>query len=44
MYRNRDAELKEHLELQMFNREAERIDAATKGHEAFLDYTDLGVR
>ncbi|CAI4223262.1 unnamed protein product [Auanema sp. JU1783] len=42
MYRQRDARLKEHLDLQLFNREAERIDATTKGHEAFLDYTDLG--
>ncbi|KAL6743755.1 hypothetical protein Aduo_016762 [Ancylostoma duodenale] len=42
MYRARDAQLKEQLDLQLFNREAERIDAATKGHEAFLDYDDLG--
>ncbi|VDM73344.1 unnamed protein product, partial [Strongylus vulgaris] len=42
MYRIRDAQLKEQLDLQLFNREAERIDAATKGHEAFLDYADLG--
>ncbi|XGW05367.1 hypothetical protein V3C99_016045 [Haemonchus contortus] len=42
MYRTRDAQLKEQLDLQLFNREAERIDAATKGHEAFLDYADLG--
>ncbi|VDM84082.1 unnamed protein product, partial [Strongylus vulgaris] len=43
MYRIRDAQLKEQLDLQLFNREAERIDAATKGHEAFLDYADLGL-
>ncbi|KJH48207.1 spectrin repeat-containing domain protein [Dictyocaulus viviparus] len=42
MYRVRDAKLKEQLDLQLFNREAERIDATTKGHEAFLDYADLG--
>ncbi|KAE9418301.1 hypothetical protein Angca_009245, partial [Angiostrongylus cantonensis] len=42
MYRMRDAQLKEQLDLQLFNREAERIDATTKGHEAFLDYADLG--
>lgn len=43
MYHARDGLLKEQLDLQLFNREAERIDATTKGHEAFLDYTDLGV-
>ncbi|CAD6193236.1 unnamed protein product [Caenorhabditis auriculariae] len=42
MYRNRNALLKQQLDLQLFNREAERIDAATKGHEAFLDFGDLG--
>ncbi|KAK6758912.1 hypothetical protein RB195_016254 [Necator americanus] len=42
MYRARDSQLKEQLDLQLFNREAERIDSATKGHEAFLDYADLG--
>ncbi|VDO69394.1 unnamed protein product [Heligmosomoides polygyrus] len=42
MYHARDGLLKEQLDLQLFNREAERIDATTKGHEAFLDYTDLG--
>ncbi|KAK6050214.1 hypothetical protein COOONC_12281 [Cooperia oncophora] len=42
MYRMRDGQLKEQLDLQLFNREAERIDAATKGHEAFLDFADLG--
>lgn len=43
MYRTKDSRLKEQLNLQLFNKEAERIDAATKGHEAFLDYTNLGV-
>ena len=38
MYRLKDAYLREQLDLQLFNREAERIDAATKGHEAFLDF------
>ncbi|WKY08955.1 hypothetical protein Q1695_001825 [Nippostrongylus brasiliensis] len=42
LYRARDSLLKEQLDLQLFNREAERIDATTKGHEAFLDYADLG--
>ena len=35
--------LNEMLDLQLFNTEAERIDAATKGHEAFLEITNLGV-
>ena len=43
MYRAKDSRLKEQLDLQLFNREAERIDAATKGHGAFLDYVNLGV-
>uniref|UniRef100_A0A7E4UVW3 Spectrin beta chain n=1 Tax=Panagrellus redivivus TaxID=6233 RepID=A0A7E4UVW3_PANRE len=30
------------FDLQTFNREADRIDALTKGHEAFLDIGDLG--
>uniref|UniRef100_A0A158QA40 Spectrin beta chain n=1 Tax=Enterobius vermicularis TaxID=51028 RepID=A0A158QA40_ENTVE len=34
--------LNEMLDLQLFNTEAERIDAATKGHEAFLEITNLG--
>ncbi|CAJ0961940.1 unnamed protein product, partial [Mesorhabditis belari] len=38
----KNAYLKQQLDLQLFNREAERIDAVTKGHEAFLDFKDLG--
>lgn len=34
--------LQQCVELQIFNREADKIDATTKGHEAFLEYTDLG--
>lgn len=34
--------LQQGVELQTFNREADKIDATTKGHEAYLDYTDLG--
>ncbi|XP_052847528.1 spectrin beta chain, non-erythrocytic 5 isoform X3 [Drosophila gunungcola] len=30
------------VELQMFNREADKIDATTKSHEAFLEYNNLG--
>jgi len=31
------------VDLQMFNREADKIDATTKSHEAFLEYNNLGV-
>lgn len=36
--------LQQCVKLQMFNREADKIDATTKSHEAFLDYVNLGVR
>lgn len=42
-WRHRDNEYRQLLELQVFNREAERIDALTKGQEAFLDINNLGV-
>ncbi|CAI2353897.1 unnamed protein product [Caenorhabditis sp. 36 PRJEB53466] len=42
LYRRRDTLLKQQLDLQLFNRESERIDAATKGHEAFLEFDNLG--
>lgn len=32
------------LALQIFNKEADHIDAATSGSEMFLEYTDLGVK
>lgn len=35
--------LQQCVELQVFNREADKIDATTKSHEAFLEYVDLGV-
>lgn len=35
--------LRQCMDLQLFNREADQIDAATRSHEAFLDYKDLGV-
>ncbi|XP_055694009.1 spectrin alpha chain, non-erythrocytic 1 isoform X2 [Lutzomyia longipalpis] len=31
------------LELQIFNREADKIDATTKSHEAFIEQKDLGT-
>lgn len=35
--------LQQCVELQIFNREADKIDATTKSHEAFLEYKNLGV-
>lgn len=35
--------LQQGVELQIFNREADKIDATTKAHEAFLEYTDIGA-
>jgi len=35
--------LQQCVELQVFNREADKIDATTKSHEAFLEYIELGV-
>ncbi|XP_055376264.1 spectrin beta chain, non-erythrocytic 1 isoform X2 [Condylostylus longicornis] len=34
--------LQQCVELQIFNREADKIDATTKGHESFLEYDTLG--
>lgn len=31
------------LQLQLFNKEADNIDAATSAHQAFLEFSDLGV-
>lgn len=35
--------LQQCLQLQMFNKEADKIDAATSSHNAFLELSDLGV-
>ena len=35
--------LEQCLQLQLFNREADNIDAATSAHQAFLEFSDLGV-
>lgn len=35
--------LQQCLNLQLFNREADQIDASTSGHEAFLEFNKLGV-
>uniref|UniRef100_A0A5S6R1A2 Spectrin beta chain n=1 Tax=Trichuris muris TaxID=70415 RepID=A0A5S6R1A2_TRIMR len=42
MWQNKRKVLGEMLDLQLFNREADHIDAATKGHEAFLEINDVG--
>ncbi|MFH4975130.1 hypothetical protein AB6A40_001839 [Gnathostoma spinigerum] len=42
MWKDKERVLKEMLDLQLFNTEAERIDAATKGHEDFLKLSNLG--
>lgn len=31
------------LQLQLFNKEADNIDAVTSAHQAFLEFSDLGV-
>lgn len=36
--------LKQCLQLQQFNKEADKIDASTSSHLAFLEFTDLGVK
>lgn len=35
--------LEQCLQLQLFNKEADNIDAATSAHQAFLEFSDLGV-
>ncbi|GCB67185.1 hypothetical protein scyTo_0012111 [Scyliorhinus torazame] len=41
-WKERNEKLQEGLELQHFNREADRIEATLSGHEAFLKISDLG--
>lgn len=43
LWQLKETHLEDMLELQLFSREADHIDAATKGHEAVLDLIDLGV-
>lgn len=35
--------LRQCLDLQLLNKEADNIDTTTSSHEAFLEFTDLGV-
>ncbi|KAI1720497.1 spectrin repeat domain-containing protein [Ditylenchus destructor] len=41
-WNDKDRQYRQLLQLQVFGREADRIDALTKGHEAFLDINGLG--
>nr|XP_002732400.1 PREDICTED: spectrin beta chain, non-erythrocytic 5-like [Saccoglossus kowalevskii] len=41
-WNRRNQKLHDCLDLAQFNREADHIDAITSGHEAFLEYNDLG--
>lgn len=43
LWQIKETHLEDQLELQLFSREADHIDAATKGHEAVLDLADVGV-
>lgn len=42
-YDEKGAWLRQCLDLQMLNKEADNIDTITSSHEAFLEFTDLGV-
>lgn len=35
--------LQQCLQLQLFNKDADNIDAVTSAHQAFLEFSDLGV-
>lgn len=39
---DKQKQLQQGVELQVFNRESDKIDATTKGHEAFLEHADIG--
>ncbi|XP_044008912.1 spectrin beta chain, non-erythrocytic 5 isoform X1 [Aphidius gifuensis] len=41
-WNNKEEWLRQCLELQQFNREADQIEATTSAHELFLEFTDLG--
>ncbi|XP_012946429.2 spectrin alpha chain, non-erythrocytic 1 [Aplysia californica] len=42
MWEDRQKQLQDAYNLQVFNREADQIDAVTSSHEAFLDFDDMG--
>lgn len=43
IWQQKNHDYRQLFEYQVFNREAERIDAITKGHDAFLEINNLGV-
>lgn len=43
-WQEKDDFLRQTFDLQIFNKEADQIDAASSSHEAFLEFFDLGVR
>jgi len=43
-WEQKDDFLRQTFDLQIFNKEADQIDAATSSQEAFLEFQDLGVR
>lgn len=42
-WQEKDDFLRQSFDLQIFNKEADQIDAASSSHEAFLEFFDLGV-
>ena len=42
-WQQKDDFLRQTFDLQIFNKEADQIDAASSSHEAFLEFFDLGV-
>lgn len=43
-WKEKELWLQQCLQLQMFNKEGDNIDAVTSAHQAFLEFSDLGVR
>ena len=43
-WQDKDAYLKQLVQLQSFNRECDQIDASSGAHEAYLEYKQFGVR
>ena len=42
-WQQKDDFLRQTFDLQIFNKEADQIDAASSSHEAFLEFADVGV-
>jgi predicted oxidoreductase (fatty acid repression mutant protein) len=43
LWKQRNKQLKDAYDLQVFNKEADRLDAMNRGHDAFLGFGDTGV-